>query len=121
MTDVIRLTLPAGTPYRRVATMVIGGVGSRVELPYERIDDLQLAVSSVLQGVDEASITVELEVGDDLLSVAVGPLAPGGGSDAGLLRILSPLVDSVRSTSRDGSDWLVLAVHRVHEHEPAGT
>ena len=40
VTDMISLTIPTATRFRGVATLVLGGIGSRLDLPYERVDDL---------------------------------------------------------------------------------
>jgi hypothetical protein len=109
MTDRITLTLPTDPRLRGVATLVLGGIGSRLDLPYERVDDLQLAVLSVLDaagGGDE--LTLEVDADGDGLIVAVGPLAEGSGSDQALTRVLDPLVSSVTSSQRDGHEWLTL-------------
>ena len=43
---------PAREGYRGVATLVLGGVAARFELPVDRVDDLLLGVDSLLmQGV----------------------------------------------------------------------
>ena len=41
--DTIVLTIPTDSAYRGVASLVLGGIGTRLDLPYERMDDLQLA------------------------------------------------------------------------------
>ena len=113
MSDVISLTIPAQTHYLGVASLVLGGIGSRLDLSYERMDDLQLAVLSVLEaGGDDDEVTVEVAAGDERVSVSLGPLAPGSGSDAGLARVLDPLVDSFERVERDGREWLELQVSR---------
>ena len=52
VSDRIVLTVPAGARFRSVATLVLGGIGGRADLPYERMDDLQLAVLSILDSTD---------------------------------------------------------------------
>ena len=112
MSDRISLTIPAQTQYTGVATLVLGGIGSRLDLPYERMDDLQLAVLSVLESGGEGEVTVEVDAGAERLSVALGPLAAGSGSDRGLARVLDPLVDSFEAVQRDGREWLELQLSR---------
>ncbi len=73
--DTIVLTIPADARYREVATLVLGGIGSRHDLPYERMDDLQLALLSVLEASDGADVSIEVEARDGSLEIAVGPLA----------------------------------------------
>ena len=116
MTDTIHLTIPATTHFRPVATLVLGGIGSRLELPYERIDDLQLAVLSALVAAEGELVTVEVEIEDRDVSVGVGPLVEGSGADAALRLVLERLVDSVETSTRDDGEWLVLTLSL----EPSG-
>jgi len=104
------LTIPSDTRFRSVATLILGGVGSRVELPYERTDDLQLAVLSALDASAADEMTVEVAPRDGRLDVAVGPVRDGSGEDPGLVRVLSQLVDEVAAERRDGAEWLRLVL-----------
>ena len=108
--DRIVLTIPSDARYRSVATLVLGGIGSRAELPFERTDDLQLAVLSALDASSANEVTVEVARLDARLEVTVGPVQDGSGEDAGLVRVLSRLVDEVSSGHRDGGEWLTLVV-----------
>ena len=108
MTDRIVLTIAAREQLRSVATLVVGGVGSRLELPYERMDDLQLALLSALDATDGGEVSLEVDAGEGGLLLAIGPVRAGSSEDAGLARVLSPLVDELRFESRDGSEWLTL-------------
>ena len=108
MSDTIVLTIPTDPRFRPVATLVLGGIGSRLELPYERMDDLQLAVLSALGVSDGEEVTLEVEAGDHRVAVSVGPVADGSGSDRALMLVLDRLVDSVKTGRRDGSEWLTL-------------
>lgn len=112
MTDQISLTIPSRTPYTGVATLVLGGIGSRLDLSYERVDDLQLAVLSVLEARGDDEITLEVEAAKERVSVSVGPLVDGSGSDQALARVLGPLVDSVEPVRRHGREWLTLQLNR---------
>ncbi len=108
MTDTIVLTIPNETGYRAVATLVLGGVGTRLDLPYERMDELQLAVLSVLEAVDGAQATVEMQITDGVVDVSIGPLADGSGDDAALARVVDRLVDGRSTARRDGAEWVTL-------------
>jgi len=110
MTDTIVLTLPVETRFRSVATLVLGGIGTRFDLPYERVDDLQLAVLSVLEAGGDGRVTLEVEGESGGLAVAIGPLVAGTGSDQALTRVLDPLVDAVEPGERDGVEWLTLRI-----------
>lgn len=104
-TESFVLTIPTATRFQGVATLVLGGIGTRLDLPYERMDDLQLAVLSLLAAGGDDSIEVEVEAGQDAMSVSVGPLATGSNSDEGLARVLRRLADSVEPLQRDGQEW----------------
>jgi hypothetical protein len=112
MSDRISLTIPTATRFRGVATLVLGGVGSRLDLPYERVDDLQLAVLSILEASDGERVTVEVETHDEGVLVSVGPLVDGSGTDDALARVLDPLVDSVEPSQRDERVWMTLRIHK---------
>lgn len=108
MTDTILLTLPTDARYRSVATLVLGGIGTRLELPYERMDELQLAVLSALDSGRGPDVSLHVERAADGLSVSVGPVVDGSGADEGLARVLARLVDEVSTERRDGEEWLTL-------------
>ena len=112
LSDRIVLTMPTASSFRSVATLVLGGVGSRIELPYERVDDLQLAVLSALDSASGSSATLEVDVDDERLSLAVGPLELGDGDRDGLTLVLSRLVDGVVYEEREGADWILLSLER---------
>jgi hypothetical protein len=111
MTDTIVLTLPANPRLRGVATLVLGGIGSRLDLPYEKVDDLQLATLSVLSASDGETVTIEVVADDDAVVVGIGPVSRGS-RDSSLGRVLEKLVDAVETSERDGQDWLSLRLTR---------
>ena len=112
VSDRIVLTMPTETRFRSVATLVLGGIGSRMELPYERMDDLQLAVLSALDASDDETVTLEVDADENSLRLALGPVRDGSSEDDGLVRVLSRLVDDVHHESREGVEWLTLGVSR---------
>jgi hypothetical protein len=113
VTDTIVLTIPTGSTYRAVASLVLGGVGSRLDLPYERVDDLQLAVLSMLDASEDDEASVEISAEDSRLAVSVGPLRPGAESDEGLALVLRRLTDGVEAWPRDGSSWMTVFLARA--------
>jgi hypothetical protein len=117
MDDTILITIPTSPRLLSVATLVLGGIGSRLHLPYEQVDDLQLAALSTLAASEGDTVAVEIRARDDDLSVGLGPLAKGSGGDAGLRRVLDRLVDSVETSSRDGHEWITLRVRRTPSAE----
>ena len=112
MTDRIVLTIPAEERFRSVATLVVGGIGSRADLPYERMDDLQLAVLSVLEAADREEITLEVDADEAGVRLVLGPVRDGSSDDDGLALVLSRLVDDVAHERRDGAAWLSLGLTR---------
>lgn len=114
----ITVTVPSDRRYLGVLNLVLGGLGTRLDLPYERVDDLQLAVDSVLAAGRPADAEVQLEVEalDDRLLLRLGPLAAGSAAEPGLRRVLEPLVGPAESFDRDGREWLAIEVPRA----PAG-
>lgn len=104
------LTVPGDRRFLGVVNLVLGGLGSRLDLSYEQVDDLQLAVDSVLAAASDVStqISLELEPREDGVVVRVGPLGTGAVGDDGLRRVLEPLLESVSSFERDDREWLEL-------------
>lgn len=114
----ISLTLPCERRFFPVARLVVGALTARLELPYEQMDDLQLAVETVLseQAPRGSTATVEIVVGDDTLELAVGPIEPSrvrdeSPDDTRVLsgqRLLGALVERVEVVERDGRSWIRL-------------
>jgi anti-sigma regulatory factor (Ser/Thr protein kinase) len=120
VTDTIRLTIPHQPPYHGVALLVVGGLAARLNLSYESLEDLQLALENVLENggyATQPQVTVELEVADGSLAMIVGPLdgeavraalEDDGDDRISLGRLLSTLVEDVQLKRRDDGDWLRL-------------
>jgi anti-sigma regulatory factor (Ser/Thr protein kinase) len=108
VTDRIVVTVPADPRFRSAASLVLGGVGSRLEVPYERLDDLQLALASALDSAREGEVTLEVAAAADELRLTLGPLRDGASADPGLALVLLRLVDEVEHERRDGDEWLSL-------------
>ena len=120
MTTAIKLTIPHEPPYHGVARLVVGGLAARLNVSYEQLEDLQLALASVLEAdgyVNDSQVNVELEVVDGSLSMLVGPLDgrrlqvdldDDSDERIGLGRLLGTLVETVSVEGRDDGDWLRL-------------
>ena len=120
MTDTIRLTIPHQPPYHGVALLVVGGLAARLDLSYESLEDLQLALENVLENggyATQAQVTVELEVAEGSLAMIVGPLdgeavraalEEDGDDRISLGRLLATLVEDVQLKRREDGDWLRL-------------
>ena len=112
MTDTIQLTVPAGLRGAGVIALVLGGLGSRLDLPVDRIDELALAAATVAPAVDGARLRLEADVLDDRLVLRLGPLEDGAGADEATRRVIDALVDRVDATRRDGHEWIELELTR---------
>lgn len=113
MTDVVALTVPAEHRFDGVIGLVLGGLGSRLDLPVDRIDDVGLAVTSMRDAVAGTELTLEVSIFDDRVRLAVGPLERGATSDRARRRLVDALLDSVGAVIRDGDEWLELELQRV--------
>jgi hypothetical protein len=114
--DEIRLVIPAEEDFRPIAHLVTGGLASRLDLTYDDLEDLQLAVEAVLAlRDDEDELTVVLSAEDGVLRAALGPFpadavhvdepADGG---LGLHRVLETVCDTHEVELRDGAAWIEL-------------
>ncbi|MEN3311675.1 MAG: hypothetical protein V7645_1004 [Actinomycetota bacterium] len=114
--DEIRLTLPADDAFHGVAHLVLGGLAARLNLSFENLEDLELALDSLLERPsDGREVTLRVLVEDSELRMIVGPFAAvrseleeGGADSLNLGRILDAVCDSVEIEDRDGSEWAVL-------------
>lgn len=103
--------MPTDIRFRSIATLVLGGVGSRLDLSYEQTDDLQLAVLSVLEAADESEVALEVDADEGNVRVAIGPVRADPDDEA-LVFVLSRLVDEVGEEDRNGRKWLTLRLSR---------
>jgi anti-sigma regulatory factor (Ser/Thr protein kinase) len=114
--DEISLTLPADDAFHRVAHLVLGGLAVRLDLTYERLEDLELAVDALLERQAEAGeVTLVVRVLDGALQTSIGPLESvreeleHGRDDAlDLRRILGTVCDNVEIIDRNGGQWVEL-------------
>lgn len=119
--DAITLSIPQDKPFHGVARLVVGGLAARLDLSYEHLEDLQLALASVLENeqyLAEPRVTVRLSVGSDSVGMVIGPVQPrlrgeleSTGAEADgipLRRLLSTLVDEVALEDETDGSWLRL-------------
>ena len=92
--------------------LVLGGLGSRLDFPVDRIDELALAAVTIGGSALGDTLELELEVLDDRLRVRVGPLEEGATADAARQRVLEPLVDGVVPVRKAGHEWVELELAR---------
>ena len=103
--DRTTVEFPAGAEFRSVGRLVLGGVASRFELPIDRVDDLLLAVESVLlQTSASSSVRLDAEATATGLRVRLSPFSAAELASPALRRVLDRLVDEVTGTPEgDGS------------------
>jgi hypothetical protein len=118
--DRIVLTIPSDDGFEGVAQLVLAGVAARLDLTYEVMDDLGTALATLLERRrHEGEVTVELEVGEDVVTTVLGPFHSGvlrrelerelGG--VSLRRVLDTVVDGFAASERDDGDWIELRKH----------
>jgi hypothetical protein len=103
--DEITLTMPRDADFHRVAHLVLGGLAVRMDLTVENLEDLQIALDSLLgRGELEAGdITVRMAVRDGALVTRVGPLSTSvlneiereQDNELSLRRVLESTVDDI--------------------------
>jgi hypothetical protein len=106
MPDRIELVTPIGRQWDPVIRLVLGGIADRLDLGFEELDDLQLAVERLLADARfEDRVTLSFEILDRSVRLRIGPLLTGAVADAlqqpdarpgelTLGRILQTVVDS---------------------------
>ena len=113
--EALVLTLHNEPRFYGLVRLVISGLASQFDLPYEQMDDLQLAIETVLardshQGEE---FTLRIEPREDRMSVWLRPVDEhepddGDSNQIGLDRVLRNLVDGVELVSLDDARWLRL-------------
>jgi anti-sigma regulatory factor (Ser/Thr protein kinase) len=105
MSDEITLTLPREPNFHRVAHLVLGGLAVRLDLTVESLEDIQIALDSILDRTEAKAgeVTVRMRVSEGELETLVGPLTrrlldeierePDG--ELGIRRVLESTVDDV--------------------------
>jgi anti-sigma regulatory factor (Ser/Thr protein kinase) len=121
VTDEIKLVLPAQEDFHPVAHLVVGGLAARLELTYEQLEDLQVAVEALLAcRDDDGEVSVIVTVEPDTVRATVGPFQAGAlaelegdAGEFGLRRVLDTVTDSVHVEERDGGAWVALTKARA--------
>jgi hypothetical protein len=116
VTDEIKLVVPAQEDFRHIAHLVVGGLGARLDLTYEDLDDVQTALDALLScRDDDGEVEVVVGVADHSIRSSVGPFAESDveelesdGSGLGLRRVLETVTDGFEVERRDGRAWVVM-------------
>jgi hypothetical protein len=125
--DEIQLRLPADEAFHGVAHLVLGGLAVRLNLSFESLEDLELALDALLERAEtQDEVTLRVQVLDGELRTVVGPftsvraeLEQGRDASLNLSRILGAVCDSVEIADRDGAEWVELT-KRVETTKVAG-
>ena len=73
--DVIELVTPVGRAWEPVIRLVLGGIGDRLDLGFDELDDLQLAVERLLaEAGTQESVRLSFELGEHSVRTRIGPL-----------------------------------------------
>src|SRR5438045_5615653 len=115
-TEEIRLVIPAEEDFRPIVHLVTGGLASRLDVTYDDLEDIQVAVDAVLAlRDDEGDLTVVLSAEAGIVRAAIGPFEPDAlqASDASdgvldLQRVLETVCDAHEFQSRDDGAWVEL-------------
>ena len=117
--DRATVEFPAGG-YRSVGRLVLGGVAARFELPIDRVDDLLLAVDSLLlQEPTSDSVRLEAQATPSGLLVRLGSFRPGQLDDPALRRVLARLVDTVEEHADGNAASIELVVSAAYRGDGA--
>ena len=117
--DEIALTLPADDAFHRVAHLVLGGLATRHDLTVETLEDLTLALDTLLERYGDTGdeVTVRVRFGDERVEMEIGPFV---GTDVraaidrvsegelDLHRILAAVCDDASVENRDHGEWVRL-------------
>jgi hypothetical protein len=126
--DRITLTMPRERDFFRVAHLVVGGLAVRLDLTFENLEDLQVALATVLRE-SEGEVTVSVRVQPDQIEASIGPF---GSADqeldldldreveegVPLRHVLETVCDSVDVVDGEGGRWVVLRKN-VRVKQPA--
>jgi hypothetical protein len=109
--DRIVVEFPASGGYRSVGRLVLGGLVSRFDLPVDRVEDLLLAVESLLaRPLAGDSVTLEATAAPDGLHLRLGPFVSSPLSDPAVSRVVTRLVDEAHDEQADGGARVELHV-----------
>jgi hypothetical protein len=112
VSDLVSITLPARPGWSGVVELVLAGLGARLDMPYDRIDELQLATTAVLADAVGPDVQVDASTEADRVDIRIGPLSAAA-DDPGRRRVLDALADTVElAPGDDGATWAVLTFER---------
>ena len=106
--DEICLTLPADDAFHGVAHLVLGGLAARLNLTFENLEDLELALDSLLERPsDGRGVTLLVRVVDGELRTIVGPFSSVRARTRGRrCRLAQPRPDSRNRVRQRSRSWI---------------
>jgi hypothetical protein len=116
--DEVTVTLPREGPFGAVAGLVLGGVAARHDLTLDVLDDLQLALETLLEHEEgETELCIVLRIEAKTVGISVGPFEPAAvaeleeeaGEKLGLRRLLDAVVDDISVDRRADGCWIELS------------
>ncbi len=102
--DEITLTLPRERTFYGIAHLVLAGLAARLDCTVEHLDDLQLALDTLLDHRDEeGNVRIALRIRGDSIEAEVAPLSGelraelerDAGAEMDMRRVLDTVVDGV--------------------------
>jgi len=122
--DEITLTIPREESFHHVAHLVLAGMAARLDLTYENLDDLEVALTALLERAEsDGDLTVKLRAGEGAFEAKVGPFHGDAlrrelerevaEEEVGLSRVLQTVVDRVELEEQDGEHWVELTKQLV--------
>ena len=117
--DAIELVTPLGRAWEPVVRLVLGGIADRLDLGFEDLDDLQLALERLLaEAGSQGAVRLSFELADGRVRTRVGPLRetavaralqgpepPPG--ELSLRRVLETVVDAFGVEESEGGQLVV--------------
>jgi len=124
LSDQITLTLPAERPFHGIAHLVMGGLGTRLELTFDELEDVQVALGALLECcAEDDGVTLRVDVDrNGSLELSVGPfdeqllvreLERETEEGLTLRRVLETVADRVDVSAGAGGVWILLTKRLV--------
>jgi len=112
----IRLVIPAEEDFRPIVHLVAGGLASRLEVTYDDLEDIQVAIDAVLAlRDDDGDLTVVLSAEPGVVRAEIGPFEPealqtvhASDGNLDLQRVLETVCDTHELEARDDGAWIEL-------------
>jgi hypothetical protein len=109
----VELQIPADLRFRAVGRLVAGGLAARAGLDIDEIDDVRLAIETLLrQPPARDELHLSMTESRDALELTIGPFSSTVADPAALERVLVPLVDDFFVRKSESGEWFTIRVSR---------